>query len=247
MAGKETPIEFNIEEDKKHILSTGNPEIDKKLADGLPLSSLNLIEGANDTGKSVLTQQIMWGGLNQGYNFAIYTTENTVKSFLSQMESLSLDISDHFAWGYMKIYPIHVEGVEWSPDLSKNFLQRLINHIKSIKEEVVIIDSFTVFTISSSQDDIFNFFAECKSQCDAGKTILITLHQYAFDEDTLIRIRSIADGHIKLRLEQVGDRYVSMMEVAKIRGAKKITGNVVSFEVHPGYGLKIIPYSSAQV
>lgn len=245
MAGTDT--EMNIGEEKKNILSTGNPEIDKKLADGLPLGSLNLIEGANDTGKSVLTQQIMWGGLTQGNNFAIYTTENTVKSFLSQMESLSLDVSDHFAWGYLKIYPIHVEGVEWNGDLSKNFLQRLISHIKTIREEVVIIDSFTVFTISSSQDDIFNFFAECKSQCDSGRTILITLHQYAFDEDTLIRIRSIADGHIKLRLEQVGDRYVSMMEVAKIRGAKKITGNVVSFEVHPGYGLKIIPYSSAQV
>ncbi|MCD1296042.1 flagellar accessory protein FlaH [Methanocella sp. CWC-04] len=240
-------FEFNIEDDKKNILSTGNPEIDKKLADGLPLSSLNLIEGANDTGKSVMTQQIMWGGLNQGFNMAIYTTENTIKSFLNQMESLSLDISDHFGWGYLKIYPIHVDGVEWNADLTRNFLQRLINHIKTIDEEVIVIDSFTVFTMSSSQDDIFNFFAECKSQCDSGKTILITLHQYAFDEDTLIRIRSIADGHIKLRLEQVGDRYVSMMEVAKIRGAKKMTGNVVSFEVHPGYGLKIIPYSSAQV
>lgn len=241
------PGELNVDEETKSILSTGNPEIDKKLADGLPTSSLNLVEGANDTGKSVLTQQIMWGGLSQGFNIAIYTTENTTKSFLNQMESLSFDVTDHFAWGYLKIYPIHVEGVEWNAELTKNFLQRLVDHIKSVKEEVIIIDSFTVFTISSSQDDIFNFFAECKARCDSGKTILITLHQYAFDEDTLIRIRSIADGHIKLRLEQVGDRYVSMMEVAKIRGAKKITGNVVSFEVHPGYGLKIIPYSSAQV
>jgi len=235
------------EDDKKNILSTGNPEIDKKLADGLPLNSLNLIEGANDTGKSVLTQQIMWGGLNQGYNFAIYTTENTVKSLLSQMESLSLDVSDHFAWGYLKIYPIHVEGLTWSFTLSKNFLQRLINHIKAANEDVIIIDSFTVFTLGSSQDDIFNFFTKCKGECDKGRTILITLHTYAFDEDTLIRIRSIADGHINLRLEQVGDKNVNMMEVAKIRGARKITGNVVSFEVHPGYGLKVVPYSSVQV
>ncbi len=235
------------EKDKKKRLSTGNTEIDKKMADGLPVNSLNLIEGANDTGKSVLTQQITWGGLHQGHTFAISTTENTIKSFLTQMESLSLDISDHFAWGYLKIYPIHVDGVELTGDLSKNFLQRLISHMKGCKENVLLIDSFTVFTISASQDDIFKFFAECKSMCDDGKTIMITLHQYAFDEDTLIRIRSIADGHIKLRLEQVGDKYVNMMEVAKIRGASKATGNIVSFEVHPGYGLKIIPFSSAQV
>ncbi len=237
---------MDADEDRK-ILSTGNPEIDKKMADGLPLNSLNLIEGANDTGKSVLTQQITWGGLNQGYSFATYTTENTVKSLLSQMESLSLDVSEHFAWGYFKIYPIHTEGVKWSSSLARNFLQRLIDHIKSDQADVVIIDSFTVVAMGSSQDDIFNFFTECKSECDKGRTILITLHTYAFDEDTLIRIRSIADGHIKFRIEQVGDKNVKMMEVAKIRGARKLTGNVVSFEVHPGYGLKVVPYASVQV
>jgi len=50
----------------KNILSTGNSEIDKKIADGIPLGSLTLIEGENDTGKSVLTQQIIWGAMKQG-------------------------------------------------------------------------------------------------------------------------------------------------------------------------------------
>ncbi len=235
------------DEEAKNILSTGNMEIDKRMANGLPLHSLNLIEGANDTGKSVLTQQIVWGGLNQGFTFALYTTENTVKSMMSQMESLALDVSDRFAWGYLKIYPIHVEGVKMNAELTKNFLNRLIEHIKVSKDDIIVVDSFTVFTISSSQDDIFNFFTECKSVCDEGKTILITLHQYAFDEDTLIRIRSIADGHIKLKVETIGDRNVNMMEVSKIRGASKASGNVVSFEVQPGYGMKIIPFSSAQI
>jgi len=76
---------------------------------------------------------------------------------------------------------------------------------------------------------------------------LITLHQYAFDEDTLLRIRSIADGHIKLKVETMGEKNVNMMEVSKIRGASKASGNVVSFEVQPGYGMKIIPFSSAQI
>jgi len=49
--------------DDRKILSTGNVEIDKRLADGLPLESLTLIEGENDTGKSVITQQIIWGAM----------------------------------------------------------------------------------------------------------------------------------------------------------------------------------------
>jgi flagellar protein FlaH len=45
----------------------------------------------------------------------------------------------------------------------------------------------------------------------------------------------------------VGDKYVMVMEVNKVRGARKTTGNLVSFEVHPGYGMKVIPMSFARV
>ena len=58
-----------------------------------------LIEGENDTGKSVFCQQMVYGGLNQLHRIAYYSTENTVKSMLAQMDSLSLDISDFYSWG----------------------------------------------------------------------------------------------------------------------------------------------------
>jgi len=45
---------------KKKVLSTGHPEIDKKLGGGIPMGSLILVEGESDAGKSVLCQQIMW-------------------------------------------------------------------------------------------------------------------------------------------------------------------------------------------
>ncbi|MCD6214792.1 MAG: hypothetical protein J7J46_07440 [Candidatus Desulfofervidus sp.] len=44
--------------DNKEILTSGDMEIDKKMR-GIPAGSLTLIEGAKDTGKSVLTQQLM--------------------------------------------------------------------------------------------------------------------------------------------------------------------------------------------
>ncbi|MCS7118765.1 MAG: ATPase domain-containing protein [Archaeoglobaceae archaeon] len=234
------------EERKKNILSSGNDEIDKRLGEGIPLGSLTLIEGENDTGKSVLCQQFTYGGLVQGHRIAYYTTENTIKSLLSQLESLSLDVSDFYAWGYLRIFPVHLEGVEWGPEQMKSILNLVANHIKTTKENVIIIDSLTMFTAYSTEDDVLEFLTRLKNFCDNGKTILITLHQHAFKEDTLVRIRSACDCHLFLRKEQVGDRYVSVLEVSKIRGAKKTTGNIVSFEVHPGFGLKIIPISEAR-
>lgn len=146
MATSEDATSDILEMPDRTILSTGNTELDKKIADGLPLQSLSLIEGENDTGKSVLTQQIIWGALKQGFNVDLFSTENTSKSFLTQMESMSLDISDHFAWGYLRVFPMHVVGFEWTKEKMQGTLERMIAYIEQSKAEVIVIDSLTLFT-----------------------------------------------------------------------------------------------------
>jgi flagellar protein FlaH len=92
-----------------------------------------------------------------------------------------------------------------------------------------------------------SFLTQAKNICDQGKTILITMHSYAFSDETLTRVRSICDAHLLMMRKLMGDKYVMVLEVVKVRGARKTTGNLVSFEVHPGYGMKIIPVSLAKV
>jgi len=160
---------------------------------------------------------------------------------------MSLDISDYFAWGYLRLFAMHNVGFEWNEEDMQGILQRIINHIKNSPADVIVIDSLTLLTEYTKQSDLLTFLTSCKNIVDHGKTILITLHTYAFEEDTLVRIRSICDAHLNMKKALVGDKYVMVMEVVKIRGARKTTGNIVSFEVHPGYGMKIIPISVARV
>jgi len=185
--------------------------------------------------------------MKQGLSVDLFTTENTSKSFIKQMESMSLDISEYFAWGYLKVFPLHVVGFEWKKEEMDGILAHLITHIQQSKSQVIIVDSLTLFTEYAQTDTILTFFTNCKSLVDHGKTILVTLHTYAFEEDTLVRIRSICDAHLNMKKALVGDKYVMVMEVIKVRGARKTTGNLVSFEVHPGYGMKVIPMSFAKV
>ncbi len=237
----------NKEEDLlADVLSSGNYEIDQKMGGGIPLNSLALFEGENDSGKSVIVQQIMWGGLNQGRRISIFTTENTVKSLLKQMTSLSLDVDDYFITGRLNIFPVHVQGVDWDGDVSGNLLEFMLKSMAQCKNEVIIVDSFTVFVFHSNDNDLLNFFTGCKQLCDLGKTILLTAHGYAFPENLLIRIRSICDAHLHLRVEEAGDQMIKSLVVAKIRGAQKSTGNIVSFDVDPGFGMRIIPISKAK-
>ncbi len=69
----------------------------------------------------------------------------------------------------------------------------------------------------------------------------------AFEEDMLARTRSLCDARFRLRLEQVGDSMIKILEVLKVRGAERPTGDVVSFDIEPKLGMRIIPLAKAKV
>ena len=248
---KEVEGNFNYDDlsttaqyDNKEVLTSGNPEIDKKMGGGIPIGSLTLIEGPNDCGKSVLTQQLLWGAAQQGFHTAVYTTENTIKSLLKQMDSLALNVTDFFLLGHLKIFPLSVEGTECA---DVNLLSTIVNAVMETKIEVVIIDSLSIFTIHSTDSDILNFFTSCKDMCDSGKTFLIIIHDFAVGITMLTRLRSMCDAHIALRLDKSDLTVIKAMEIMKIRGAQLTTGNILHFEVEPEFGLRIIPVLRARV
>lgn len=228
----------------KRPISTGNPEFDKKIGGGIPEASLTLIEGQSDAGKSVLSQQLMWGGLQAGRRVVLYTSENTTRSLLRQMESLSLDISDFFLMGRINIYPVPPGLTE---EQAQDAFQVLLQHIAELQGyDMVVVDSLTTFVSHVPEHETLSFFTACKDFCDQGKTLMFTMHSYAFSEQMFIRIRSICDAHLRLRIEEVGDQLVKVLEVAKVRGAEKTTGNIITFDVEPNLGMRIMPITKAK-
>ena len=226
-------------------ITTGNVEIDKKLGGGIPAGSLTLIEGQSDARKSVLAQHFARGGLGQDVAVAYYTTENTVKSLLTQMASLSLHVTDHFLVDRFRVYPLHISSQDVKSEL---VFDKLYDHFKGLPKafKVIIIDSVTNVVTHGDQPEIIGFFINCKELCDEGLTVIMVVHSYAFDEGMLIRVRSLCDAHLKLRMEQVGERLTKMLEVSKVHNADRTTGNVLSFDVEPNMGMRIIPVTKAR-
>ena len=226
------------------VISTGNSEIDKKMGGGIPVGSLTLLEGQSDAGKSVLAQQMIWGSLNDKRKSVLYTTENTVKSLVRQMESLSLDISDHLILGNLRVYPVPVAKGGWT---AESVFEALLSDIERYEDpSLIVVDSLTGFVTRSSEDHAIAFFEACRALCGRSRTIINVVHSYAFNDSTLIRVRSMCDAHLRLRIEEIGNQLVKSLEVAKVRGADRTTGNIVAFDVEPGIGMRIIPITKAK-
>ena len=216
------------------LITTGNSEIDKKIGGGLPPSSLTLFEGQPDAGKSVLVQQFVWGCLSTNKRVTVYTTENTTVSLLRQMKSLSLDVDDYIQLGRLDILPVPNSFPEGADSL--------------LVYNLVVIAGYalTAFASHATERQTLDFFSRAKEVCDSGVSLIVTLHSYATTEQMMTRLSSICDAHLRLRVEDLGTQLVKVIEVSKVRGATKTTGNVVSFDVEPNFGMKIIPITKAK-
>jgi len=227
---------------KRAVISAKNVELDSKMGGGIPVGSLVLIEGTSGAGKSVLSQQIIWGALNDGFRVALFTSENTVKSLVTQMASIDLDVLDFLLLGKLRVFPMELSRRGAKAPFT------LVKVLKSIQNrDILVIDSFTSAIAHTANDtQVLRFFEECKRLCAGGMSIFVTLHAQAVSSDLIGTLRSMCDAHLVLRSEQDGQRIVKTLEVAKVRGAASVTGAVVGFEVEPGWGMRVIPISKAR-
>lgn len=226
------------------VVSAGADDIDRTIGGGIPYRTLMLIEGESGAGKSTLAQQLIWGALESGERACLYSTEQTVSNMVRQMDSLGLDVRDHFLLDHLQIYPVSIPSDSITAAV---LFQELSNHLKDQdSSRVIVIDSLTTFVSQAGGDQIQDFFIRCKAFCDLGKVVICTVHSDAFDKSILTRVRSVCDAHLRMRVEKSGSQLQKIMEVVKIRGAEMPTGNISGFEVEPGLGIRIVPISRAR-
>ncbi len=238
---KVKPLLISEDDRTSKMISTGNADLDNKMGGGVPFGSLTLIEGDSGAGKSVLSQQMMHGCLAEGYQVSLFTSEDTVKSLVKQMRSLNLDVLEYLLLGRFRTFPIEAAR------LGREAPSILLRAMKQGKgRDMIYIDSLTSSIPQSSDEEVLGFFEGCKRLCGDGKTVISIIHSHGLTRELLTRIRSMCDAHLRLRTEEVGNKLVKTLEVTKVRGADQTTGNIISFEVEPGWGIRVIPINKAK-
>lgn len=222
-------------------ISSHNVELDARMGGGLPSGSLTLIEGGSGAGKSVLSQQLIWGALSDGCRVHLFTSESTVRSLVRQMETIDLDILDYLLLGKCRIYPVALSK------LGVSALPALLDACNSLESDLIVIDSLTgALAHANDNGTALQFFEASQRITGRGTTLIVTLHDEGMPNDVMNSIRSMCDANLKLRTEKDGQRIIKLLEVAKIRGASSGTGSIVGFDVEPGWGMRVIPISKAR-
>ena len=231
-----------------YVLPTGNEELDMRLGGGIPVPNLLSIEGDHGTGKSLLAQQLAYGATKAGKRVVYVTTESGVKELVMQTRKLSLDITDEFLKGLIRIMPAHMEGVRWARKVARDLLHVLGNYMARVKDEydVFIVDSFSVLAVYADASVVLDFLTRARTLVREGKLIILTIHPSVLPDEIMIRIRAISDSYIKLDFAEVGGRLIKVMKIVKLRGAAGPVDSTIAFDVDPAFGIKVVPLALAK-
>jgi len=237
----------NREGEEVPVIKTANKlvALEQKMGGGLPLGSVTLTVGAASSGKSSLCQHLVYGALEGGYGTAYFTSEQSSESLIAQMSAIGLGVSAHLRKNQLRIHGVPEPTENEKPEVMLNQLSQSMERL-SRGAQFIVVDSLTDLAGSCPEQAVIAFFSTCRRLGNQGRTILVSVHSYAFGSEMFNRLRTLCDGYITLGSEQVRGKSVRTLEVNKIGTTELNRDNMVSFVVEPEIGMRLIPLNKTK-
>ena len=173
---------------------------------------------------------------------AYFSSEYTSTGLIKQMESIGLGAATSLKEGRLDIYPVQDADSDSEAGPMLGALALDIANVSS-QSELVIVDAVTRLVSFCTSSDTMKFFSAMRNLCSKGKTVIIVSHSYAFDDNLLARVSDLCDTYLKMSTGKMRSKVLRVAELVKVDNVKLDSDNTISFEVEPGTGIKIIPYS----
>jgi flagellar protein FlaH len=231
------------------VVRLGIPELDRDLGGGIPTPSLILIEGDHGSGKTVFVQLIAYAMLKHKSRVYVISSEAMTKEYLAMMESVRLDPSSYYLYGYLKIYPLHVEGGKWNKPMSSLFLNVTAKFLEEKKEnyDVVVIDSLSVLTVDTPLHEFLSFITRIKNLVSNGKTVILTIHPEFLSSESVMKLRANSDAYFVMETATISGIDVKLLKTIKLWGANGERKSSITLAINPQIGLRVMPLSGVRL
>jgi len=231
------------------LISLQIKDLDDSLGGGFPHPSLASVEGDYGTGKTALTQHIVHSMLKAGLTVCVITSETTVKEYLEKMRSIKLDPFSYYIGGKLEIYPLHVEGGQWSKFLSSLFFKvtRCFLELYKNRYDAVVIDSLSVLAMETPSHEFLTFITRMKNLVSDGKTIILTFHPKFLPENIIMKLKASSDVYLVLSNAEMAGVSIKLLKVVKLWGTVGERKDSVSLEINPFVGLRVLPLGGVKI
>jgi len=222
-------------------LPSGVPGLDDVLGGGIPEYSFNLIAGEPGSGKTTLSQQILFANATAERRALYFTVlgEPALKMvrYLQQMEFFDAE----------KVGTA-IELVDLSPDVLKQdlgvVLEKIVSEVKRVAPAFVIVDSFRTVIRAHARPDVGevglqSFLQRLALYLTSWEVTSFLVGEYLEPEIQNNPIFTVADGILWLTQHTQRSSVVRKLQVMKLRGQASMPG-LHTFRIDAA-GLHVFP------
>ncbi len=221
-------------------LKTGISNLDFILNGGIPLYSLNMVTGVPGTGKTILAQQLMFNNKNLKSLYITTLSEPLIKIL---RYAQAFDFFDEKSVDQTIFYKDMSELALNSS--TKEFLQQMETHLREIQPNILVVDSFRVFSDITEQKALRKFIHELSILLSVWQCTSLLIGEFSQEAYKTDPIFTVVDGIIEMKTVAKDEGLLRWLSIRKMRGTGFIEGD------HPFFisteGIKVFPRSINQI
>lgn len=203
-------------------LTTGIAGLDTVLGGGFPIGASVFIGGSPGTGKTLLTEQILFHQAAQGRRSLFLTT-------LSEPHEKLIRHAEAFSWFDRRWLGDQIELLSLYPTVEQQglteALELLLQSVRARRAQIVVIDGFRgLRTMAGDDFSVRRFIFDLAAKLNLLGVTCIFNGEYGRPEIDHYPEFTIADGIVWLRNDLVGMKHERWLEVVKLRGAAYLGG-----------------------
>lgn len=220
----EDGFEFTLEQDS----------LSSAMGARLPNRSLWMLQAEVGGGKSLISQRIIYGLLENGVKVLAITTELTTRGWIEQMESIGYPVTEHIASGRLMVFSRFGVIAETRDDVG---IFDVLDSDAITKADVVVIDtasSLMPSDLDTKQKD--EVLQKLRKICSESRSLMLTVDPTEMDDKLLHKLRSSCEVLLDLNAGFVGGELKRTIVVTRFLRAAGPVQASVGWRVEPYMG-----------
>ncbi|MAK97315.1 MAG: ATPase domain-containing protein [Candidatus Thermoplasmatota archaeon] len=220
----EDGYEFTLEQDS----------LSNAMGARLPNRSLWMIQGEVGSGKSLVSQRLIFGLLENGSKVLVVTTELTTRGWIEQMESIGYPVTEHIAKGKLLVFSRFgvIADVKEGVDLFDVLESEAVE-----KSDVIVVDSASALMPTGLEsNEQLAALQKLRKVCSESRSLLLTVDPTEMDHKLLHKLRSSCEVLLDMNAGFVGGEIKRTIVVTRFLRAAGPVQASVGWRVEPYMG-----------
>lgn len=200
----------------------------------LPNRSIYIAQGGVGTGKSLISQRMVFGLVENNAKVLVVTTELTTRGWIEQMESIGYFVTERIRTGQLMVLSRYGTIADTNPEVG---LLDVLTCDAAQKADVIIVDTASsIMPEVESNADRINLIQQMRKITAQGRSIMMCIDPDEMDAQMVHNLRTSSEVVLDMETTVIGGDIKRNIKVTRFLRAAGPIQTGIGWRVEPSMG-----------